>query len=417
MEAGELKKQGIWICGSLNEVKRLLRTAESAASFRFALLEELPTGEELKELLPLLPFRVLVPKSAGTGQVVPSICTVEDGDWGDIQAGLSAGDVTALWKAWLKRWPEVKAGLSLYVYLDQNTDELPTFQWREWAHRWNRNSGGMNVYVAAMNDVCVAAMNTGETVVVWDRHARVLDRLAQYFHVGRDAWILLDKMSEDFASIFLSRPPGSSQPWTLPLELMEAGLLRVVVVDERVAEQALQPIVDDPHVQETMQGIWRNIGQGDESLCRSRWMAALLARIYIVTHVVKSGECRPLHPAVEKKELLVFDPSGSEGPVRPGSLFQGEGIAEVIGKFDMLIVHHGVLEDLCGSDREKIREFLNGLGHKFPFIVIESGRGVPATLPGDVKFLPFSVVGRCLLGRRIAKYRLVRTVMGLTRRG
>jgi hypothetical protein len=415
MEAGELKKQGIWICGSLNEVKRLLRTAESAASFRFALLEELPSGEELKELLPLLPFRVLAPKScAGTGQDVPrSICTVEDGDWKDIQDGLSAGDVTALWKAWLKRWPEVGAGLSLYVYLDQDTNESPTLEWRSWARNWNNNTRGLAVYASARDTQ--EPVDQNRPCVVWDRHARVLDRLTQHFHVGRDAWILLDKMSEDFATIFLSRPPEQSQPWTLPLELMEAGLLRVVVVDERVAEQALQPIVDDSHVQGTMQEIIRTVGPGgDDSLCRSRWMAALLARIYIVTHVVKSGECRPLHPAVVEKKLLVFDPSGSKGPVRLGSLFQGKGIAE---KFDMLIVHHGVLEDLCGPDREKIRKFLNELGHKFPFIVIESGRGVPATLPGDVKFLPFSVVGRCLLGRRIAKYRLVRTVMGLTRRG
>ena len=58
-----------------------------------------------------------------------------------------------------------------------------------------------------------------------------------------------------------------------------------------------------------------------------------------------------------------------------------------------------------------------GVCRHLPVVIVDSGRGIPPMLSREVKFLPFSILSHCLLGRRIAKYRLTQVSMSLTRKG
>jgi hypothetical protein len=87
---------------------------------------------------------------------------------------------------------------------------------------------------------------------------------------------------------------------------------------------------------------------------------------------------------------------------------------------DILIIHMGVLEnffkDVVGTYKDNYDNLLKELRMKIPFIVVDSGRGIPSELPDTAKFFPYSLLEDYLLKGGLAKYNLCQVVMGLTRR-
>lgn len=414
-QGDDLRERGIWVCENAREMERLLRKAESAASFRFALLEQLP--EDIQTLLPLLPFRILTPSNVSS-DLQGRILQVDQNKWKAIRSQPGEVDMVSLWEAWLGRWSGGRP--VLHVYLDQRDDEEPTITWSRKAADFNGRVG-RSAYVVIWcrgpnphsNTDDVNRPCSNDVPIVWDRHAIVLRHLSS-FTLPQGAWIYLDKMSDDFRAVFQPPFPEDGASWTFPMELLEAGLLRVVVADERVAEKAKEDVIRDETDALCLRLGIRNA---------SRWFLALLGKIYIVTHMEVGGQRRPLHPAMEE-ELLVLRVDESGCGIEPGRdlahFLVGRdvwGKVRLPDEFDMLIIHHGLVEGWARSkEEEEIEKFLNCLQESFPFVLVDSGRGIPPTIPKNVKFIPFSTLRQTLLGYRIAKYRLVRTAMTITRR-
>jgi hypothetical protein len=355
-----------------------------------------------------------------------------------------------LWQHWLKRWITDEEMTVLNVYLEQTYQELPTKRWKECADLLNndfekakapfrvsvkearskveRQAGNTPVSPAealkALRKSSSANMQPPDSWlleagrhIVFDRHGTIASTIN--FNLPKDAYFLLDKSSSDFIDVFQPSFPKSELEtwWTFPMELIEAGLLRVLIIDERIAERAHEEFVGDELKIKRLLGATNN---------PTKWHFARAAKVYICTHFGINKAPSPLHAAVEGKspslgvrfdyqeDLTIKNVTlGTISNVALGPV--DEQASKHEEKIDMVIIHQGILDGL--KDEVNLDAFLKALQQRIPFVIVDSGRGIPPTLSEKVKFLPFSVLQDYLLGQRIAKYRLTQVSMALTRKG
>ncbi len=162
-------------------------------------------------------------------------------------------------------------------------------------------------------------------------------------------------------------------------QLMENGLLRILVADERVA---------------------RFVGR-NQTAKNNLSISGV--------DVVKS---------IDGMELL-----GKEkvniGEYAEGGAETFESLQNYInaGVYHILIIHQGILDKLREShsgflkreDMEKLIQFWKE--KYFPYIIVTSGRGIPESVPLNAKFLPFSVVESTLMKTYHEKFILTNVIM------
>jgi hypothetical protein len=84
------------------------------------------------------------------------------------------------------------------------------------------------------------------------------------------------------------------------------------------------------------------------------------------------------------------------------------------GKFDILIIHQGVIDKMLGNaSPEEVNTVLENLKKSVPYVVVTTGRGAPANIPPAARVLPFSSIERYLFQEYPEKLLLVNAVMSL----
>jgi hypothetical protein len=79
-------------------------------------------------------------------------------------------------------------------------------------------------------------------------------------------------------------------------------------------------------------------------------------------------------------------------------------------KYDIFIIHQGIL-DKTGLTPGKIEEEIDRWKREyFSMVVVTSGRGTPATIPKNARFIPFSALESTLLTSDISKLTLVKVI-------
>ncbi|MCX7905325.1 MAG: hypothetical protein N2446_01320 [Elusimicrobiales bacterium] len=79
---------------------------------------------------------------------------------------------------------------------------------------------------------------------------------------------------------------------------------------------------------------------------------------------------------------------------------------------EFLIIHQGILDKLR-KNKIEIEEKLTKLKKMIPFIIVTSGRGKPANIPTNVKYLPFSNIESTILSKPHNKFILTQLLMKL----
>jgi len=450
-----LKEQGVWVFADIDELDEYFSNDShllSPVSFRFAFIDMGTRRHDdklistLKKLMQELPFRIVL---RAKGNLVKDIeralgahKTVITEESLDLTASADHLYQTC-WEIWVRgRFSETNApGAQLHVYLQQPAGQQPTQQWSDHGQSFNSGNKFLNLVVWRQEqgpDVTTIKKNVHH--LIYDRHGDVLKWRVPAIEMDNfpDAhyYNVLDKASSDFTLLFSPPfPPTITSPWPLPWEIAEAALLRVVVVDERIAERAFDIISHRNLVSLRLRlgsKFKDSLPKGDAQSVR-RFHLAWASRVFIATHRVSrisEYEHRSLHRSTDRLESmpkLVIDLDGGITTVKH---YPSANAALELIKAEMLIIHQGVLdqvvEDLLEKDsgardmdrrkKEVLREVVAGLEREFPFVIINSGRGIPHSLPGDQKFLPFSIVQDYLLGQRIAKYCLARVALPLRRR-
>lgn len=449
--------------------------------FQFAVVHA-SLAESLLENLNRLPFRVIVVSTdkdslpecvARTADSPPFI--VEEETAKEMQTGNQKGTTDRLthwlWKTWLEDWGRkkgIESVLGLDVYLEQEKDQYPTKTWEDCANAFNKAGGEDRIpaVIRVWGDdkkgvLCFTGKGkprTDERRVIVDRHGKFVSESG--YPPGKDDCLLVvDKASNDFGAIFNSR---FSSPWQLPYELAEAGLLRILILDERIAQRSLAPFPEIAQAKE----YFRDAVMRNREVRPTIWNIAERAGIFVATHLAVSGAS-----SKEKKDFLLAEQAwraakkeqdsqkqeheegGKKSPptrgwrscpqltleidledktihlrsnrFQPLENFHGttsngwetEGMPNDLSKdIDLVIVHQGIIDGVNKSFPKDGECFLDAVKKQVPWVVIESGRGIPPEVQkGREKFLSFSVIDRAFHGGRVAKLALTKALMELTR--
>lgn len=171
----------------------------------------------------------------------------------------------------------------------------------------------------------------------------------------------------DHYPIFVNPPEDTYHRQKLIYQMVENGLLRIAVADERVVE-----------------------GKYDFN-AEGEFNNQKIKLVYGLNNYQANVENGAGYPYVK------IDTENSNVP----------------DNIDILIIHQGILDSKITWNKNLNRKmFIKKLKEKIPFIVITSGRGRP-DIPSGTKFLSFSIIEECLLSKPISKFILTQTLMSL----
>lgn len=416
---------------------------DEVAGFSFILANKLPESGQIRASL--VPLRRLIVDSSLNA---PSL---RDDGWlaipGNPLAATLDNSPAALlvrvWRLWLNRWrlvnqldPHTPIELSVFLGVEETEansawekiaiSSEDSFAYK--AHIYN----SPKEYENLRQDDCLPLR------ILYDRHGMLLDSLPtsheEKFRESTSSYVMFDKLSSDFSRIV--SPPTSP---TFPYEIMEAGLLRILVIDGRLAERAMNAVEDADVIKVASTLV------GSPEYLPTYWHIAKAARVMIATHMSFPGaEPEPLHyesytrrredsgSARERAKpksgvklpscpaLCIHCHSDSESPWTLSMDVTGEQGRNQLGNLDsglvdLVLVHQGDVDKFPGGWHAQ-SQFVEAIAKHVPWVVVESGRGIPVEVQkGNARFLPFSVLEQWLRGDRVAKLCMADVLMNLTR--
>lgn len=404
----ELKKNGIYHFKDFKSFEK-----EGAGSlpsgFEFVVLDPAAVEEWLPKKH-LMPSRVLAAADDVTRDKITAAGALAITKAGIENFPIDPGKIkTLVWKLWAEMMFSRSGGRNgrVAIFFEQKHDVSPTKEWLALGRQLQNSQSNpirlSTIYTKSNVTIIVPLSNKCDQVMVFDRHGNGRNKLR-----GRDFlfYEMFDKSSLDFTPIYSA---GASEK--MLSRLVEAACLKILFIDERVAEIAHEKIA----------GLGTRIG-----VCRD-------ANIFIATHLNCGGNEVAIHEKAEDKypRLVVDVQEGqnNEGVEIFGCYKKSKDESEIKLHFDGLVLHQGVAENekllkkiILKSGGGENCDFKKALGcfickiSNLPYITVDSGRGIPSNLPETVKFLPFSLISDYVMKNRIAKYSLVSSLMTITRR-
>ncbi len=362
------KKEGIWIFNNEKELETHIKGKGSSPIVSPALFLNEKDKNLNENFLPFLPFRIIeekIPFSKDQEKLIEQA-----------------------YAKWLEnKWLKNNKKVAVVIY----TDEEVVGVWEKWEEileKFNSINDKFKMYLMDKDkklfpdiDNFSLLKSGGYKIALWDRHggSNLTEKLEE-----NDFLFEFDKLSPDFKIIYTSTPT-----YELLFNIIEAALLRVLIIDERLAERMTDVI-------------------GDENmyLLNTRFGVAKDGGILIASHLNNKA----LHSSIKDKCFNI------EVKINRNIEINN------IDNFDIVIIHQGILDKL--KERYEIdcsiENFLNAFKKKNIDVIIDSGRGIPPQLQKGAlakeKFLPFSLLSHYVLGSKIAKIALTQVILKLTRR-
>ena len=438
----ELELAGILIFEDAERLHEYMEQSTARQAFRFAVIENnvFRAVEEakLRILRAGLPFRII----RVNGDFDRRDLIIRENS-GDVLVKnnpflLSAGELTPnrlhkqLWKTWLDGIRADHKSVTVGVYLDVGSEDARYKKWAKSTEWFNEDrSGSVSMCVQGTQGAIKGDLaNAASVCVGFDRHGYI--RMGEYLK-PIDCYEVFAKGSPDYSEIMSSVLPINSESfWALPYAMAEAGLLRILVIDERFAEWAMTEYGNnkdnkDFEVLKRLRG--KELGQSTPCL----WHMAWRAKIFIATHLgVGEEPPRPLHPDSYARAEKSSNGKGQEAKtacprlelrltnkglklLKMDALGNGVNLSDDMAPFDIVVIHQGVLETHC-SDEHQEQALGDWITKSNPWLVIESGRGIPPKIQKRaIRFLSFSALEQALTVNGIGKLVLTRRLMALPR--
>ncbi len=419
-------KEGISYFNDFNDLIQSLVNAP--IYYNFILINQLQdiSHETIKANIHKLPGRIVVHENMELD--INGVCNISDAYFSKmIETKDSDKFILLLWQAWLSMLKN-KHGYNnprISLFFQQEEGISPTKEWKRVAADSNSFlQGDINASVIYQSsdenrNYMKPKSRLGledESHFMFDRHGGGFDILRNVKNRKLEFYEPYDKSSSDFVPIFTTSP----NEMQLQLNyLTEAAFIKVLVVDERVAEVAHD-----------------SIPCKEEEVYKSdlRMDAAKFAGVFFATHYSLGGkEFHPLSPIIKEfREETILPKCITNFKLSKNNEVQKFSVQWDLGdnrkiydKFDVIIIHQGVIETFINrktsaepgrDDNKSLAFFVEALKKIVPHVIVDSGRGIPAGLPDNVKFLPFSLINNLLMKDKIAKLSLTRQIMGLSRR-
>jgi hypothetical protein len=407
----------------------------------FTFLEKAP--KDLKEnFLNKIPYRTLV-IGKHSDEIKAKIHRVE---FIDIMK-IDFTDISVLlkncWEIWINKYLyEKKVELHLFFEEDflpnetsQQGDQASsiTSKWFLFQKDWNKDVSNFKINTRYLKDYGSSKVisykdemdkpleydNKQKQIVLYDRHANCLES-DNALIPQNISFELIDKSSKDFDTLFTSDPFKNPE---IPYELLEAGLLKILILDERITSFALEPVeVGSHYLKISEKGFWGNPTGLDKKDNQEKeknmthFDAAWAGGIYIATDysidgVNYSPVSRDINKEKEKNRndrkfhYLEIDFSNERILGRTDiNCFSEEFIKY---NFDIIIIHRGIADRMMKKDLN----ILENMKRKTNKIFITSGSG---SLPGKTKnfeYISLDILQEAIMTKRINKYFLVQNLM------
>jgi len=333
----------------------------------------------------------------------------------------------SLWSAilhyeWLKKKKANISGRDVYLYLGGDKEDELNSRWTEVTKNIKENFGKKISVLNELKDHEWNNISLSDNAIVFDRHATLFkknllnkkskaigDNYGVLFKGYHEPW----DISSPLYLILLNPPKGKAAQLELFINLMEMASFKILVLDERVAEKAFEAVPI----------------RGTSTIERFKRLASM--NIFISTHVHKDGEDIPIGKNVKDKAFCLNIENG-----KPSIKYKDNGREEDFREedsFDFIIVHQGVLEykeirELIANSlgikkqpaknnvRKEMESVIDEILKHIPYVVVDSGRGVPHNFPQNAKFISYSAIQGALLRRHPSKFSLIRNLMRLTSR-
>jgi hypothetical protein len=241
-------------------------------------------------------------------------------------------------------------------------------------------------------------------------------------------WILIDKNNTDFD--YITRYDLTNAD-LLAYELAEAGLLRILVIDERASEQSIRTVEDDDRRKLKPYRFGFDKFDLSEKNKLTLFDSAWAANVFIATHLneaplkndikIDDGDKHLLKVRIENNGIN-YDVNftslyGTYNPkTREEKAFWS--LKDSQPKFQsielnphILVIHRTKLKDLMEKDPNIVEKITQNI----PNIIVTTGSSTTHGMKGDFKILPFSTLNETLLGKRIQKLRLSKLLLELTK--
>lgn len=326
-----------------------------------------------------------------------------------------------LYEVWLRKLRgEEKA--NVHIYFEQDKFTSPTEQFLI-KYTDNEYKNFIVYSDEKLQELCSIG---GKKNVFYDRHGGLITKVNKSFVDINNSWILIDKNNPDFD--YISRYDLEKKAELLPLELEEAALLKVLVIDERIAEQSVREIKDANLLK--LQPYKYGFTKCEINEPLTLFDCAWAANVFIATHL----NSEPLKAEIDLRKRHKLNVSINE------NIFYETNIASQYGKIvinndleaiwefddslnslqsvkmkefrpDILILHRTKLKELLEKNENIISTILKNI----PNLIITTGSGTSHGIDGNFKILPFASLSETLLGNRIQKLRLSKLLLRLTK--
>ena len=418
---------GIWFFKDVSKYMESITSGRSIASYDFTVLNK-KVFNGLKQLndpvnkdkyercLALLSFRTIVINDnakCNKDVIVPGAAIIETAS---LKYDSPDDLIGCLWKAWINSMKKNKqyTETCLHIYLQQDDNQKqPTQQYTAIAAKLAANDDYLHVSYKGSIQPC-----SHSNVLLFDRHAGAIDSMKERLSSLR-FYEIIEKNNPDFTSIFNPPVKDSSDTQEFIYRLFEAGLTKILIVDERITEIAYDDI---------LKGI-SNINIKNHCQSGTRIGVGSAAGVYICTHLSFFGNdsCKRISPVINDRPPMVKVSFGINGRLFnkkcDGSSMKiavqlNNSEPQEIENIDVLIIHQGIVEhkDFSAVEEKSFGLLITELRKRIPYVIVDSGRGIPTKLDKNAKFLPFSLLNDYVGKDNIAKYSLTNTIMPLIRR-
>jgi hypothetical protein len=315
------------------------------------------------------------------------------------------------WENWLKRW-QINENKKAELIVTSEGNEFPG--WADFVDNFRSK-----IFNFEYEHGEISSLNKNYPKVFYDHHGQggSRDKFSKSF-LDENCFVEFGKSNPDYTLI---SNLITMHPMVFPYELLEAGLLRVLIVDERMIEFGYQ---DSGRGED---GILSEHGfyyKHANSRKTTNFDASWAANVFIVTHI-KGAEILNKSGEENRHWLdLSFENKTHDLSIRlktnftPHSKAAGKEFDPNSLSFDAVILHRTYLNDeykdsiRCGLE---VEEFLLKLRRTIPFVFVNSGGSYPHGIKGIFKFIPFNELrNKFVNGKGIAKLSLANFILSLT---
>ncbi len=289
------------------------------------------------------------------------------------------------WNNWLNRWGIDKDNRLNQVITFENGDTDIVEKW-EIEGNYLKEKSYLDVYFGSdpKKDININTATDSVFLNIYGRHSNGINNLKinnenfnnnkllknpKYFYSA------FNGSSKDFSSFYFPDKEKFKRVIQL-LELAEAGLLKILVADERWVELSDDEKLNDSQI----------------SFPYNYWNQCACANIFLAHQLIYNQQTITLYKSDNYNHNTVFDIDKHEIKTND----------EIINyKFDLIIIHRTFINDLLNktqetTDSKDINKLLTEIREVIPFIVVVSGGGATHSLSGNYVFAPLSLLNSCI---------------------